>query len=428
MNLLKSRIVQGIILLSTLCGMSQSVEGEVASVKAMGMGWVGVAYPQDALAGAYNPAGTVWVGDRFDIGFTAKRYNGESRVSGNITIGENEPINGRFNAFNRKNFFTGDAGYNYVMNVFGTNLAMGVVAFERNFFHPSFKTPFFVFGRTNLELEYINYVVAPVVAVQIQNHSIGASFNFNTTHFKVRGAEVFRLISAHPGHVTNNGGDNSWGLGVTLGWQWRITDCFTIGVTFQPETPIKKHVRYTGFLAEHGKLNVPQIVAAGISVKPCDQMTVALDIENKSWNKIKSMRNKLQPAITDALLGDATHLFGAEAGPGFGWRSQTSIRVGIDWRFNECFTVRAGYRFRNTPVRSTETFLNQMTMETISNFATFGLTWSIGCGELSFYYAHGFEGRVNGDKNDSIPNFFGAGKVSLSSHLNMVGIGWGWLF
>ena len=37
-------------------------------VKSQGMGGVGIALPQDGLAAAANPAGTAFVGDRFDLG------------------------------------------------------------------------------------------------------------------------------------------------------------------------------------------------------------------------------------------------------------------------------------------------------------------------------------------------------------------------
>ena len=53
----------------------------LAGAKATGMAATGIAYPQDAFAGAYNPAGAVEVGDRFDIGFAWLRNDGHANVA-----------------------------------------------------------------------------------------------------------------------------------------------------------------------------------------------------------------------------------------------------------------------------------------------------------------------------------------------------------
>ena len=49
-------------------------------VKAQGMGGVGIALPQDALAAATNPAGMGLIGDRIDFGATWFRPIRESEI------------------------------------------------------------------------------------------------------------------------------------------------------------------------------------------------------------------------------------------------------------------------------------------------------------------------------------------------------------
>jgi long-chain fatty acid transport protein len=51
-------------------------------VKSKGMGGVGIALPQDALAAATNPAGMGLIGDRVDIGVTWFRPTRETEISG----------------------------------------------------------------------------------------------------------------------------------------------------------------------------------------------------------------------------------------------------------------------------------------------------------------------------------------------------------
>ena len=52
-------------------------------VKSQGMGGVGIALPQDALAAATNPAGMGLIGDSIDFGATWFRPIRESEIVGN---------------------------------------------------------------------------------------------------------------------------------------------------------------------------------------------------------------------------------------------------------------------------------------------------------------------------------------------------------
>src|SRR4030067_1893389 len=58
--------------------------------KSKGMGGVGIALPQDTLAAANNPAGAVFVGDRFDIGVNALKTQAEETdtFGGVVTFNE----------------------------------------------------------------------------------------------------------------------------------------------------------------------------------------------------------------------------------------------------------------------------------------------------------------------------------------------------
>lgn len=70
-------------------------------VKQQGQGGAGIALPQDSLAAATNPAGMVFVGDRFDFGLTWFRpIRGAS-----ITGSENPQLDGNFDGSRKKNFF-----------------------------------------------------------------------------------------------------------------------------------------------------------------------------------------------------------------------------------------------------------------------------------------------------------------------------------
>ena len=55
-------------------------------LKQVAQGGAGVALPQDALAAATNPAGIVFVGDRFDLGVTLFRPIRDGSITGSGAI------------------------------------------------------------------------------------------------------------------------------------------------------------------------------------------------------------------------------------------------------------------------------------------------------------------------------------------------------
>ena len=81
-------------------------------VKAQGMGGVGIALPQDALAAATNPAGMGLIGDRIDLGVTWFRPQRETKITGNAFPG----VDGKYDANDTENFFIPEFGYNRQIN------------------------------------------------------------------------------------------------------------------------------------------------------------------------------------------------------------------------------------------------------------------------------------------------------------------------
>src|SRR4030065_652539 len=89
----KNHVVSAV---SLLIGLAVSGQAAIASngffaigqgTKSKGMGGVGIALPQDSLASAANPAGMVFLGDRFDIGMSAsKSQTGETDVNGGVVV------------------------------------------------------------------------------------------------------------------------------------------------------------------------------------------------------------------------------------------------------------------------------------------------------------------------------------------------------
>ena len=88
-------------------------------IKAKGMGGVGIALPQDALAAATNPAGMAFVGNRMDLGVDWFAPDRGARIVGNAFPG----VDGSYDGNDTASFLIPEFGYNRMLN---PNLALGV--------------------------------------------------------------------------------------------------------------------------------------------------------------------------------------------------------------------------------------------------------------------------------------------------------------
>lgn len=406
-------------MLASLCCKSIPAEGILASVKSTGMAATAIAYPLDSMAAAYNPAGIVWVGDRVDGGIAWLHNTAKTTVSGN-TLPTTLGVNGKFRAMNTKNFYAPEFGFTktYCCDCF--QWAVGLVIYNRNFQKTTYHHKLFLFGSTHVGLDYLQETIAPSFAVRFAEcHSIGVSVDWHIQRVKVNGLQAFddAQRSSHPGHVTNKGYSYSQGVTATLGYRWQITDRLAVGVTYRPRTHMHRFKKYDGFLAQRGRLDVPEKIGAGIAVDILPCVTACFDWEFIRWSKVKALHNPLLPNVFTARLGDSN-------GAGFGFRNQNYYRFGFEYRFDPCLTFRIGFRHAIAPVRKSQTAVNVLTCDCVEDFLTVGGTWNYNeCTELSFFYAYGFEHTING-KNAIPPQFF-YGNVKLKEAKQALGFGWG---
>ena len=242
--------------------------------------------------------------------------------------------------------------------------------------------------------------------------------------------------TTHPGFVTNNNYNWSSGVGVTVGWFGKFfCDKVGVGVAYTPRTKMQKFRRYRGFFAQGGTFDLPQRWNAGISYRwiPCS--TIAFDVEWVDWPQITALSNPLN--VVNGFTNNNDRL-GGPAGTGFGFKTQTFYRLGIDYKWRNV-TVRAGYRYANTPMGPANTAANILLVDTVKQFATVGATYEFDCAnEVSFFYAHGFKNDING--HNSIPPGlppsaggpppwgFGGGEANLSSTKRVLGFSLGHKF
>ena len=394
-----------LFLMTTICLTSTSLEGLLASVKATGMAATGVAYPQDAEAGAFNPAGITDVGNRFDINVAWENIRRRSTVSNNLAPFPG--INGKFNATARRHhFYSGGGGFNKMLT---PNLAVGFVVYNRNSSKTTYKNAFPLLGTTYLGLEYLHETASTSLAYKYGCHNFGISVNYNLQRLKVNGIENFDtpLLTSRPGHVTNRHYSYSQGVGFTVGWRGQLLPWLSVGATYQPKTRMSRFKKYKGFLAQHGKLDIPQKIGFGIAIHVLPNSTFAFDIEHIRWKKTRSLHNNLAENL-------AVDKLGTRNGTGFGFRDQMFYRFGLDYELNNRLTVRAGFRHGPVIYRTSQTAVNLLICDSSKDFLTLGATYKLNCrSEASFFYAHGFRHKVSG--KDTIPPSLGGGNVALAT-------------
>jgi long-chain fatty acid transport protein len=384
-------------------------------VKQQGQGGAGVAFSDDSFAGATNPAGLLFVGDRIDLGLTLFRPTRYGAITGNELPPGFPDVNGVYDGNRVKNFFLPELGYS---RLFRPNLAFGVSIYGNGGMNTSYTQPIYLLGNSRGGVDLQQLFISPTVAYKLTKHNaIGLAVNIAYQRFAAEGLQNFAspTVSADPTHVTNTGHANSYGAGVRVGWQGELTHYLSLGATFQTRTYSNKFDRYAGLFAEQGGFDIPANVAGGVALKIHPKATVLFDGERIFYGQVNSIAN----------LGSNQALLGANNGPGFGWHDITALKAGIVYKWNSSLTVRGGYNHSGVPFDNAQTFFNLLAPAVVQNHLHLGGTWTFREGkEISVAYIHAFENQVNGV--NSIPAGYGGGNANLRMYQNSISVGFGW--
>jgi long-chain fatty acid transport protein len=377
-----------------------------------GQGGAGIALPQDALAAATNPAGIVFVGNRFDIGLTLFRPIRGATITGSGYPG----VDGNYDASRKKNFFIPELGYNHLLN---PRVAVGLAVFGNGGMDTAYTTPIPLLGSRLAGVDLVQLFVAPTVAFKANAHdAFGVSLNVGYQRFSASGLQNFANanFSTAPGSVTDLLGSGAFGAGFRVGWLGTVNKILSVGATYQSRTWMQKFDKYQGLFAEQGGFDIPSNVGGGVALKVHPKATILFDAERIFYGQVKSLANPDFPI--QAPLG-------ASNGPGFGWHDITAEKVGLDFKLSPKLTLRAGYNHSGLPFGSSQTFFNLLAPAVVQQHLSAGATWGLqNDKEINIAYQHAFAETVNGA--NSIPPSFGGGEANLRMYQNSVGVGFGW--
>lgn len=383
-------------------------------VKSQGMGGVGVALPQDALAAATNPAGMAFIGDRYDLGVNIFRPERESEI-----VGNGAGASGQYDGNDTEFFLIPEFGYNKVLS---EKYTAGLSIYANGGMNTDYKTGIPLFGTPSAGVDLKQIFFTPSLTFKPEpNHSFGVAINFAYQSFQAKGLDNFAnsTYSNSPSNVHDNGHEHSYGAGIKLGWMGKITDKLTLGATYHSKTYMSKMDDYAGLFAEGGDFDIPASYGVGFAYQATPNFTFAFDYQRIEYSDVKSVNNPLIPNLSSSKLGKAE-------GAGFGWRDIDVFKLGFNYQWNDKLTLRAGYNHNSQPIPSSETFFNILAPGVITDHLSLGFTYKITDDrELTLAYTHAFKEDVKGA--GSIPGF-GGGETNLEMYQNSLGIAYGVAF
>jgi long-chain fatty acid transport protein len=383
-------------------------------MKAKGMGGVGIALPQDALAAATNPAGITEIGDRLDVGLDVFMPRRGAEIVGNAA-----GLDGVYNGDGKKTFLVPEFGYNKKL---GWDMAAGIAVYGNGGMNTQYNNnPFGAFAGSNPGgVDLVQMFVAPTFAMKVnKNHTVGVSLVYAHQQFGASGLEPFAGMSSDPANLHHRGHDKSDGWGLRLGWTGKLSDSVTLGATYATRMRMSKFDKYKGLFAEQGDFDIPENYGIGIAFKATPKLTVAADVQQINYGSVKSIANKLS---SPGQLGDSN-------GPGFGWRDMTVLKLGLSYDYSKDLTLRAGYSTVRQPVPASETMFNILAPGVVENHLTLGATWTLANkNELTVSYMHAFKKQVNGSGSIPAPMppaGFGGGEANIKMYQDSLGVSYG---
>ncbi len=440
-------------------------------IKANGMAGVGVAFPQDSIAAATNPAGMAWIGNRVDVGL--ELFNPQRDASLDATGMGGVPAQAKSGA---TLFAVPDAGF--AMNMSGLTVGFTMYAnggmntrYNQNIYFnalapavPGFVTqlvsnpPYNNAGdqatiggnaaalggnpaaSSTLGVNLAQLILAPSVSTKIgDSNSVGASLLIGYQRFRAYGLGLFEGLSSSPNNVTNKGDDDAWGSGIRLGWTGKLNDSLTLGASASSKIYMQKFNQYKGLFADQGAFDIPANYAVGLSLKPSSNVTVGFDVQRILYGGVAAIANSgptadqffqdLAAALTfgSSAPSPATgHALGTSAGYGFGWQNQTVYKLGVAYQYSDQWTFRGGVNYGKSPIPADQNFFNIIAPGVVETHATLGFTFSpTKSNEFSVMVLHAFR-KDQSNRYTATNGAFYDANIGMSQ--NEIGAGYSWKF
>lgn len=366
-------------------------------IKSKGMGGAGLALAQDAFAGANNPAQAAFAGDRMEAGLDLFMPDREMSRTGTAPPPMGIDISVQSD---KKLFFVPEFGYNKTLS---NDLSVGITVYgnggmnstypggQLTCMDPATMTPIpganALCGMGQLGVDLTQLVVAPTIAYKLNaNHSIGVSPLLVYQQFSAYGLHGFMGSTVNTAALTNNGHDDSTGLGIRLGYMGKFGNGVSVGASYSPKVNMSRFKDYAGLFADGGDFDIPENYGVGVAFQASPAVQVALDYNHISYDKVPAIGN----ASTVGPLGGSP-------GGGFGWKGVDVFKIGVQWAMNPTTTLRAGINHGTNPVTGANITPNILAPGVMKTHLTLGGTYAMNPkSELSWSFMYAPSVSVSG--------------------------------
>ena len=354
------------------------------------MAGTGVAFSQDAVAGALNPAGLVYAGNSVDLEVELFSPLRQYTVEGGPTPASVFPLNSGTVTSESDIFAIPTLAWSYQLdNQQGVGVTVygngGMNTDYTDFANPlcppgSSGTGTFCAGSTGIDLAQAFIVPSYAHSFANGRYSLGVSPIFAVQTFKAKGLNSFGAFSSDPQHLSDVGRSWSYGVGFRVGGQAELLPGLRLGAAYKSRIYMTKFDGYAGLFAEQGGFDIPDSFNVGLSWAINNAVTTAFDVEHIRYSEIKSVGNPIQPLLQGIPLG-------ANNGPGFGWNDMTIYKLGVQWQQSEKWTLRAGLSYGAQPIESSEVLFNILAPGVQEWHLTSGFSYALtGKDDLSFAF------------------------------------------
>lgn len=404
-NTLRATVVAAVLATGSAAWATDGYFPHGFGMKAKGMGGAAVAVTDNAFAGINNPAGSVWAGNRADLGldiFMPKRsaaraapgfggmLEGDVKSSGSAFAIPEFAYNAKID--DRKSWGVtvyGNGGMNteYPGGNVTCSADGGVTTYQGNL----------LCGQGKLGVDLMQLIIAPTFAYKLDaKHSLGVSPLLVVQQFKATGLQAFTStdpqsqMSANPAKVTNTGTDRSTGVGVRLGYLGQLSDTMKFGATYSPKIKMSEFDEYAGLFAGAGSFDIPENYALGVNVQVTPAVSVAADYARVNYSGVRSIGNPMSNLMTGNPMGSPN-------GPGFGWSDVSVIKLGVQWQATSTMVLRAGYNQSTNPVKPENVTFNILAPGVIKQHYTVGGTYTLSKdAEFTWAYMYAPKNTVTG--------------------------------
>lgn len=430
---MKARVITITLLILTILVLpvSHATNGYFAhgtGVKNRALAGAGVAFPQDAMASATNPAGMAFIGNRYDIGiviFSPDRdYSTSSSLAngmgGAFTIGPDSQESGDelffIPSFGINKMITerdaigfslyGNGGLNTTWSggggsatfdpdgpgpapvmtlpgVFGGGTA-GVDLYQI----------FFNFSYAHKFSEDLSVGISPILAVQgFRNNGLSPFAGFTKTF-------VESGFTQMPTDLTENGQDYSFGGGIQVGVLAKdLIGNIDVGASYRSKMWMSEFDDYADLFAEDGDFDIPPTFWLGFAAEITDHVTFVFDYQKIWYDQVDSVGNDFDRLFQCPALGGSNveACLGGDDGAGFGWNNIDVFKFGVQWETSPSMTWRAGYSHTDQPIDSDQVLFNILATGVIEDHVTAGFTYKTqNMGEFNFEAMHALHHSQDG--------------------------------